>query len=76
MGAADAKAAFTGTRRVAYGSRDKEARVYKWELLQPGNQVAGCSLLVSDNSTYFVAEGWVLTIDRYGNATVEREEKP
>ena len=65
-----AEQALTGTRTVAYGSDNRKAKVYKWERLAPGNQVMGCALLVSENSTYFVPEGWVLTVDRYGNAVV------
>jgi len=73
-GAEDAFHAKTGTRTVTYGSDDAKASVYKWELLKPGNQVAGCALLVSGNSTYFVPQGWNLTMDRYGNAVLTREK--
>jgi N-methylhydantoinase A/oxoprolinase/acetone carboxylase beta subunit len=68
LGTRDALHAHTGERAVAYGSKNHKASVYRWESLQPGNEVAGCALLVSENSTYFVPEGWTLTIDRYGNA--------
>lgn len=68
LGTRDALHARTGERAVAYGSKNRKAGVYRWEALQPGNEVAGCALLVSENSTYFVPEGWTLTIDRYGNA--------
>jgi N-methylhydantoinase A len=70
--AADASHARTGERALAYGSGNCRARVYRWESLVPGNQVNGGALLVSENSTYFVPEGWVLTIDRYGNGLVSR----
>jgi acetophenone carboxylase len=59
-----------GTRTVAYGSEQHKASIHKWESLQPGNQVQGCALLESGHSTYFVPEGWSLTIDRFGNAQV------
>jgi N-methylhydantoinase A/oxoprolinase/acetone carboxylase beta subunit len=72
-GPQDASGARSGERAVAYGGKGK-AGVYKWELLEPGNEVAGCALLVSENSTYFVPEGWKLTIDRYGNGVVRRVE--
>ena len=72
-GSKDAFHAKTGTRTVMYGSDDLKASVYKWELLQPGNRVAGCALLVSGNSTYFVPQGWNLTLDQYGNAVLTRK---
>ena len=72
-GSEDAFHAKTGTRTLSYGSDDPKASVYKWELLNPGNQVAGCALLVSENSTYFVPQGWNLTLDRYGNAVLTHE---
>jgi N-methylhydantoinase A len=73
-GPQDASGARSGERTVAYGGGKGKAGVYKWELLEPGNEVAGCALLVSENSTYFVPEGWKLTIDRYGNGVVRRVE--
>jgi N-methylhydantoinase A len=67
----DSVAAQVGTRAVAYGSRDDRATIYRWELLQPGATVQGCALLESENSTYFVPEGWSLTVDRFGNAQLQ-----
>jgi N-methylhydantoinase A/oxoprolinase/acetone carboxylase beta subunit len=64
--------AYLGKRAVAYGSSSGEARLYKWESLRPGNKLQGCSLIESANSTYFVPEGWSLTIDQYCNAQVRR----
>ena len=69
---ADATHALSGSRKVAYGSLQGEAQLYKWESLQPGNKVVGCSILEASNSTYFVPEGWALEIDRYGNARAAR----
>ncbi|MGH9497671.1 MAG: hydantoinase/oxoprolinase family protein [Terriglobales bacterium] len=57
-----------GKRKVAYGSRSGEARLYRWESVRPGNPIAGCAILESTNSTYFVPEGWTLEIDSHGNA--------
>ena len=70
-GDGDSSAALLGTRAVAYGSRDDKANIYRWELLQPGTSVQGCALLESENSTYFVPEGWSLTMDRFGNAQLQ-----
>ena len=65
--------AASGTRTVTYGGRNDQARIFKWEALQPGATIRGCSLLESTNSTYFVPEGWLLTIDRFGNAQLQCE---
>ncbi len=61
-----------GKRKVAYGSSNGEAQLYKWELLQPGNPIAGCAVLESASSTYFVPEGWNLELDPNGNARLSR----
>jgi acetophenone carboxylase len=58
----------TRTRQVAYGSKAGRANIYKWEALQSGTTVEGCALLESENSTYFIPEGWSMSIDRFGNA--------
>jgi N-methylhydantoinase A/oxoprolinase/acetone carboxylase beta subunit len=72
LGPPDSSHALIGRRRVACGSADGEAKIYKWESLQPGNSVQGCSILEADNSTYFVPEGWALKMDKYGNAQATR----
>ena len=71
-GSEDASAASIGQRKVSYGGSRGDASLYKWEALQPGNKVQGCSILEADNSTYFVPEGWTLGIDQYGNAQLTR----
>ena len=73
IGRDDPGSALIGKRKVTYGSSAGEANLYKWEALQPGNKVQGCSILESQNSTYFVPEGWTLQIDQYGNAQVTRQ---
>jgi N-methylhydantoinase A/oxoprolinase/acetone carboxylase beta subunit len=70
-GNGDLSAAVLGSRPVAYGSRTDRATIYRWELLHPGAHVRGCALLESENSTYFVPEGWSLTMDRFGNAQLQ-----
>jgi acetophenone carboxylase len=64
---ADATHAQIGIRKVSWGSRAGEAQVYRWESLRPGNQVAGCAVLEGVNTTYFLPDGWAMTIDSYGN---------
>jgi N-methylhydantoinase A/acetophenone carboxylase len=73
VAAKDSAATAAGTRRVAYGSEDGKADLYKWESLQPGQQVQGCAILEAQNSTYFVPEGWTLQMDAHGNAQVKSE---
>ena len=67
LGPREPDAAFLSKRPVSYGSPSGEAKIYKWERLCPGNQVEGCSILESENSTYFVPHGWSGEIDQYGN---------
>jgi N-methylhydantoinase A len=74
-GSKDAAEAMIGTRNVSYGSPDGKARIYKWESLQPGATVRGCALLESETSTYFVPEGWSLTIDSFGNAQLRWDSR-
>jgi N-methylhydantoinase A/oxoprolinase/acetone carboxylase beta subunit len=71
-GPEDPRAALIGERRVAYGSASGKAKLYKWQSLCPGNKVGGCCVLESDNSTYFIPDGWTLQMDVYGNACVTR----
>ncbi|HTT33941.1 MAG TPA: hydantoinase/oxoprolinase family protein [Methylomirabilota bacterium] len=68
----DSAHALKGTRKVAWGSSNGEAKLYRWESLQPGNCVTGCAVLEGANSTYFVPEGWSLLVDEYGNAKLNR----
>jgi N-methylhydantoinase A len=69
---ADASHARIGTRQVSWGSRAGEAQVYRWESLHPGNRVAGCAVLEGVNTTYFIPDGWSMTIDQYGNGEMAR----
>ena len=71
--ASAASHARTGTRHVAWGSRDGQAQVYRWESLQPGNAVAGPALLEGLDTTYFLPEGWQMAVDRFGNGAVNRQ---
>lgn len=70
--ATDSSHAIKGTRKVAWGSSKGEARLYRWESLEPGNRVEGCAVLEGESSTYLVPEGWTLVVDRFGNAKLNR----
>lgn len=69
----DASHAIKGKRRVAWGSSRGEATIYNWDTLQPGNRLEGCAVLEGSNSTYLVAEGWTLAMDKFGNAKLVRK---
>ncbi len=69
---ADAAHALIGNRNVLWGSSTGEAHVYRWESLHPGNRVEGCAVLEGANTTYFLPDGWAMTIDHYGNGKVTR----
>ena len=71
--AADASHARLGKRQVFWGSRNGEAQIYRWESLQPGNRVEGCAVLEGVNTTYFIPDGWAMTIDGYGNGRLNRK---
>jgi N-methylhydantoinase A/oxoprolinase/acetone carboxylase beta subunit len=69
----DPAAAVLGTRRVVHGGGRRQASLYRWELLKPGNVVPGGSILESANSTYLIPPGWNLVMDHYGNACVRAD---
>jgi N-methylhydantoinase A len=69
----DANHARKGTRTVAWGSKNGEAQLYHWEALHPGNCVEGCAVLEGMNTTSFVPDGWMLEMDRFGNASVRKK---
>jgi N-methylhydantoinase A/oxoprolinase/acetone carboxylase beta subunit len=69
---ADSSHARVGERPVGWGSRSGKAQIYRWEQLQPGNHVEGCAILEGVSTTYFVPEGWDLTVDAFGNANLDR----
>jgi N-methylhydantoinase A len=71
----DSAHARIGSRPIAWGSAGCEAQIYRWESLQPGNQVAGPAVLEGANTTYFIPDHWMATMDGLGNAVVRRGKK-
>ncbi|HKW67254.1 MAG TPA: hypothetical protein VJP04_08205, partial [Terriglobales bacterium] len=71
----DSAHARVGSRPVAWGSSGAEAQIFRWESLQPGNQVAGPAVLEGAHTTYLVPENWTATIDPLGNAVARRTNK-
>lgn len=68
----DSSHALNGRREVIWSGHSHRVRVYRWELLQPGNQVEGFAVVEGINTTYLVPRGWTMVIDRYGNARLSR----
>lgn len=71
---ADPGRAKAGVRQVAWGG-GSQAQVYRWELLQPGNQVAGPAILEGAQTTYFIPHNWVATLDDLGNAVARHAQQ-
>jgi N-methylhydantoinase A/oxoprolinase/acetone carboxylase beta subunit len=70
--AADSGHARTGVRQIVWGGRQREAQIYRWESLVPGNRVEGPAVLEGLHTTYFVPENWTMLIDRFGNGVLSR----
>jgi N-methylhydantoinase A/oxoprolinase/acetone carboxylase beta subunit len=66
----DSSHALTGSRKVPCGSQSGEAQLYRWESLAPGNRVEGPAVLEGLNTTYFIPEGWTMSVDRFGNGAL------
>jgi len=62
----------TGTRKILGGSSGRDAQVYRWEALEPGNRVLGPAILEGINTTYFVPESWMMIVDRFGNGALTK----
>ncbi len=71
----DSAHAWKGTRKILWGSKSGEAKIYDWDQLQPGNHLEGPAILEDANTTYFVPENWTLQMDRYGNAALTSQTK-
>jgi 5-oxoprolinase (ATP-hydrolysing) len=53
----------------------RESPVYRWEALRAGASFRGPALIISDNSTVFVDDGWRFDLDTSGNASFRRVKK-
>jgi N-methylhydantoinase A/oxoprolinase/acetone carboxylase beta subunit len=71
-GSPDSGSARLGTRALTLDGKRREAALYRWESLAPGNTLPGCAILESAKSTYLVLSGWSAEIDSYGNALLIR----
>jgi N-methylhydantoinase A len=52
--------------------RGEEAGVYDWDDLSAGATITGPAMLESETNTCYVADGWKLQIDGFGNAVLEK----
>jgi N-methylhydantoinase A/oxoprolinase/acetone carboxylase beta subunit len=69
----DCSHARIGSRKIFWGSHTGEAQLYRWESLEPGNRIEGPAVLEGLNTTYFVPEGWTMSVDRFGNGALVRK---
>jgi N-methylhydantoinase A/oxoprolinase/acetone carboxylase beta subunit len=70
--ASDPSRARMGSRKVYWGSVGGEAEIFRWESLEPGNQISGCAIVEGANTTYLVPSGWIMEVDGFGNATLSQ----
>ena len=58
-----------GSNRTVLG---EEAGVYDWADLSPGATISGPAMLESETNTCYVADGWKLRMDGFGNAVLRK----
>ena len=58
-----------GSNRTVLG---EEAGVYDWADLSPGATISGPAMLESETNTCYVADGWKLRMDGFGNAVLQK----
>jgi N-methylhydantoinase A/oxoprolinase/acetone carboxylase beta subunit len=75
LDAPDSEHARTGARQVLWGGRSRQAQIYRWESLVPGNRIEGSAVLEGMQTTYFVPENWTMLVDRLGNGALSRDSK-
>jgi N-methylhydantoinase A len=49
--------------------------IYQWELLRPGNQIAGPAIIEAEGTTAVIEPGWVFKVDEYLNGLVTMKIK-
>jgi len=69
-GAAPAKAASTGQRKVFYGGRFHQTPTYRRDALAAGNRIKGPALIEEYASTTVLMPGDVMTVDALGNLVI------
>lgn len=69
----DPGAALIARRAVYWLDKYIDTPVFERKLLEAGNRVRGPAIVEEDETTYVIPEGWLLTIDEFGNAVASRE---
>jgi N-methylhydantoinase A/oxoprolinase/acetone carboxylase beta subunit len=67
----DPSQAQKGVRTIFWHSDAHEAKVYEWQLLRPGNEIAGPALIESKDTTIYVPPGAAYQMDQHGNGILE-----
>ena len=63
-----------GSRRSFWSAlgEEREAPVFAFELLKPGNTMQGPALIEAKDTTFVIEPGWRFTLDPYFNGLLER----
>lgn len=62
------------TQSIISGGKKLKGSVFRWEDLVPGAIINGPSIVVSNNSTTVVDDGWTWTLDASNNAILARKK--
>ncbi len=62
-------------QKIVSGGRSMRGGIYCWENLKPGATVKGPALVISGNSTTYVDEHWVWSLDVQNNAHLVQKKK-
>lgn len=62
-------------QKIVLDGKSKRGGIYRWEKLRPGATVTGPALVISNNSTTFVEDHWVWTLDSQNNAHLVQQRK-
>lgn len=64
--------ALKGKRKVYWGEKFMETKVYDFKLLECGNIVKGPAVIEAEDTTYVIPEGKKYRVDQYLNGVIER----
>lgn len=72
---ADIKDAVIKKQPIYYNGSEARASVYNRSLLEPGHTINGAAIVVDNDSTAFIPEGYRLEVDRFLNLIIKRENR-
>lgn len=61
-------------QRATVAGKQKSIPVFRWEMLRPGALITGPALVVSENSTTLVEQGWKFQLDGVGNGRMKHQQ--